>query len=142
MLLFLVIAGVTTILGLCGTLMHAMLRLDRSGRASLTDATNTARLARQFRSDVRAAVAAERAGASGLDLTFPGGSSVSYRVDRGWLYRGEESGGEGLALMLEGAYRFATRQSLEAPRDAPAPTGRAAATRPLAGRRRGRKPRP
>lgn len=91
----LLMGGITVILVLCAGLLHTLLRLDRSGRDAMTDTATTARLARQFRQDVRAsrdAKAAEDAGS--LELTCPDGPTVTYKRDGGLLRREEREGGE------------------------------------------------
>ena len=47
----LVVGAISVILGLCGGLLHVMLRLDRAGRAHLVETATVGRLARQFRQD-------------------------------------------------------------------------------------------
>jgi hypothetical protein len=89
----LVIGGLTIILSLCGGLLHTLLRLDRAGRDSLSDATTLARLARQFRQDVRASREAKPGGPGSLELTRPDGPSVSYRIEAGRLLREEREKG-------------------------------------------------
>ena len=78
----LVIGGLSIILGLCGSLLHTLLRLDRSGRESINDSTTLGRLARQFRRDVRSSHAAKPGDPGSLELTRPDGPSVSYQGRR------------------------------------------------------------
>jgi hypothetical protein len=88
----LAIGGVTIIIGLCAGLLHTLLRLDRSGRESLNDSTSLARLARQFRQDVRASskVRLEPDRPDSIGLVREGGPAVSYRVEEGRLLREEK----------------------------------------------------
>lgn len=90
--LVLVVGGVTVVLGLCAGLLHALLKLDRSGRQTLADSGNVARLARQFREDVRASSTA-KAAAAGLDLATGDGPAIAYRVEGTGLIREETLGG-------------------------------------------------
>jgi hypothetical protein len=90
----LVIGGVTIVLGMCGVLTHALLRLDKGGRAWLADASTDARLARQFRKDARSATASAPAGDDGISLTSPGPREVVYTYGAGRLTRTESSAGE------------------------------------------------
>lgn len=88
----LVVGAVSLVLGLCATVLSAVFKVDRSGRNAVADATTIARLARQFRQDVRAAGTARVAGAkppagAGLDLVGTGGASIVYRVEGGRLVR-------------------------------------------------------
>src|SRR4051812_40864606 len=81
-----IVGCVGVILGLCGGFLHVLLALDRSGRAALSDGTTVARLGRQFRQDVRAADGAKViSDGAGLELTTPGGPSVTYRHQAGKL---------------------------------------------------------
>lgn len=73
-------------------LIHALLRLDRIGRDHLAEAAGRERLARQLRSDVRAAASAEpetgRTDPSPkLKLTLPGGRTVEYTAAEGRVVR-------------------------------------------------------
>ena len=54
-----VVGAVTIVLSLCGLVLHALMRMDRSGRREFDDATTISRLARQFRDDVRSASSAD-----------------------------------------------------------------------------------
>ena len=108
-----VIGGITIILGLCAGLLHTLLRLDRSGRESLNDTNTLARLARQFRQDVRASRAAKPGDAGSLALTRPDGPDVSYRVQGARLVREERAGEkvvrrEAYAVARIGPLRFET----------------------------------
>lgn len=94
--LMLVIGGVTIVLGLCAGLLHALLRLDRSGRSAIHDTATVARLARRFRQDARAADAAKpREGKevpAALEFTTADGPNVTYRVEGKRLLREEAAG--------------------------------------------------
>lgn len=87
-----VIGGLTIILSLCGSLLHTLLRLDRSGRESVNDSTTLARLARQFRRDVRSSHAAKRGDSGSIEFNRSDGPPVSYRVDGPHLVREERDG--------------------------------------------------
>ena len=93
----LLIASITVILSACGTFLHLLMKLDRAGRDAMRDSNSVARLARQFRGDVRAAAAAkvvepeaDRPGR--LELTTEGRPTVTYRVESGSLLRTESDG--------------------------------------------------
>jgi prepilin-type N-terminal cleavage/methylation domain-containing protein len=87
-----VIAMTTLLLGLCAGLIHTLVGVDRGGRSHLAEAESLARLARQFRADVRAAIAvAPSAGEPGrgipLELALPEQRRVAYRVDASAVVR-------------------------------------------------------
>jgi type II secretory pathway component PulJ len=92
----LVIGVLAIVLGLCAGLLHALFRLDRAGRNSVGDASNLARLARDFREDVRSARTARPQGAegAGLELDKGDGDVVIYRTEGPNLYREEVHGGK------------------------------------------------
>jgi hypothetical protein len=115
-----VIAAIIVILGMCVGLIHALMRLDRIGRAHLVEVTTRGRLARQFRQDVRAASRAEpvrdRDGRdAALRLDRPDGPSVEYRAGPGRLDRDERPAGDAPArretfrLRATGVPRFEVR---------------------------------
>jgi hypothetical protein len=93
------IGAVTVIISLCGVFLHLLLRVDRAGRSAQGEASAVARLARQFRQDVRAAnsgrVAVAKEGESGgtLELTLGDGVSISYANGDGRVLRTESAGG-------------------------------------------------
>jgi hypothetical protein len=87
-----VIGGLTIILVLCGSLLHTLLRLDRSGRESINSSATLARLARQFRRDVRSSQSAKPGDPGSLELTRPDGPSVTYQETGGRLIREEHDG--------------------------------------------------
>jgi hypothetical protein len=89
----LVIGAATIVMGLCASVLSGLFRIQRSGQAGVVDATALARLARQFRQDVRAADAA-KPGAGTLELTGQGAASVVYRVEGRRLLREARRGGE------------------------------------------------
>lgn len=95
----LVIGGVAIVLGITGGLLHSLLRLDRAGRIALNDTTAIARLARQFRQDVRRSDTAKSV-ASGLELDGRNGPPIAYRVDGNRLLR--EEGKKGAVEAREG----------------------------------------
>jgi type II secretory pathway component PulJ len=99
----LVIGSLSIILSLCGMLLHTLLRLDRSGRESLTAASALNRLARQFRNDVRAADSASPR-RDGFELSRPGGPRVVYHPEGNRLVR-EEIDGNGNGDGDRGAVR-------------------------------------
>ena len=107
--LVLIVGSVGMILTLCGMFLHLLLKLDRSGRGAIADAGSIARLARQFRGDVRAAavvkvVPAGGAATGGLDLTGPDRPTVAYRAAGDQLLRTET---EGAAVKRREAYPLA-----------------------------------
>jgi hypothetical protein len=84
--LLIVITALMIMLGLGVGLIHALLKLDRAGRAHLTEVTTRGRLARRFREDVRAASRVEatrdQSGrAVTLHLEHPDGPPVAYRAE-------------------------------------------------------------
>lgn len=92
-----IVGTMSVILGLCGTLLHLLMRLDHAGRGAMADAGTVGRLARQLRLDVRAADSAKvaasgKAEAGGLDLTGSGRPAVSYRFEPGRVARVETEG--------------------------------------------------
>ena len=102
----LVIAGVCVVIGLCGGLLHGLLRLDRSGRNAVVDATTLSRLGRQFREDVRSGRRVKAAGENGGSILIEreDGGATAYRSEgvslvredrRGDKVRGRESFGIG-----------------------------------------------
>ena len=92
----LIIGAVSIIIGLCATVLSGLFRIERSGRASMADATTLARFARQFRQDARGSTAVKRAegkaGAATFEMSGPEGASVVYRVEKGQLVREERRG--------------------------------------------------
>jgi hypothetical protein len=94
-----VIASLSILLGLCAGLLHAVLRLDRSGRSHLVETATIGRLARQFRQDVHAASRAKPVGgeaadgpAPGLELTLPEDRTVAYEASATALVRTQRKG--------------------------------------------------
>ena len=94
--IILVVAGASMIAATCGMLLHVLLRLDTVGRSHLNDASTVARLARQFREDVRTAGKADRTPeanqAPRLTLTTSGAPTVIYQVENDRLLRLETLG--------------------------------------------------
>jgi hypothetical protein len=94
--LILVVGTIAILLGICASLIHLLLRLDRGGRAKVAEGVALGRLARDFRADVRAATALEpipfaSGPTSWLALTLPEGRGVEYRVRGDDLIRAERS---------------------------------------------------
>ena len=107
----LVIGSVTVVLGICGSLLHMLLRLDRSGRESLGDTVTLTRLARQFRQDVRAARGVDLGKDQQLELTRGDGPPIIYHLDKDRLLREERNGDdvrrrEAYSLTRLGPLRF------------------------------------
>ncbi len=80
----LAIGAVGIVLGMCGGLLHVLLRLDRAGRDHLVETATIGRLARQFRSDVHASTEARAGGDAGaaanLDLKLPEDRKIVYEA--------------------------------------------------------------
>ncbi len=109
--MILVIGSVSVILAICGSLLHVLLRLDRSGRESLGDSVTLTRLARQFRQDVRAARAVDLGKEQQLELARSDGPPIIYHLDKGLLLREERKGDdvrrrEAYSLTRLGPLRF------------------------------------
>lgn len=112
----LVIGAITVLLGLCAGMIHRLLKLDRVARAHLTETATVARLARQFRQDVRASMRAEPGGdadhpGSVLELSRSDNEWVSYRPEGRSLIRthrrtGQVDRRESYALPRRGTPRF------------------------------------
>jgi len=105
----LIVGSVAMILTLCGMFLHMLLKLDRSGRDAIADAGSVARLARQFRRDVRAAAVVKVVppGASavgGVDLTAPERPAIAYRAEGQRVVRTET---EGTAVTRRESYPLA-----------------------------------
>jgi hypothetical protein len=84
----LVVGAVSIVIGLCGTLLHGLLRLDRAGRSFVSDTSVMARLAHQFRDDVRSAGAVKStATGAAIELTLADDMVVQYQVEGGRLLR-------------------------------------------------------
>ncbi len=100
-----VVGAVTTVLSMCGLVLHAIMRLDRSGRRGFDDAATVGRLAQQFRQDVRSASSAEASAASDtklqLNMKFPDKQTVTYALDGIKLIRTEKQE-DGKVLDREG----------------------------------------
>lgn len=94
--LLLVISSLAVVMGLCMALLHALLKLDRSARSHLAEASSRDRLARQFRQDARASSRFEPKSATApqdrIELLRPDGRVVLYRAREGHLVRTERSG--------------------------------------------------
>jgi hypothetical protein len=92
----LAIGAVAIVLGLCGGLLHVLLRLDRSGRDHLVETATIGRVARQFRQDVHAAreakVSGEAAAAAGLELALTEDRTIVYTMRDRALVRTEKRG--------------------------------------------------
>jgi len=93
----LIIASITVVLSVCGTFLHLLVKLDRGGRNAMRDTQAVARLAQQFRGDVRAAsaakvVAPDEKSPGRLELTTEGRPTVTYPVESGSLLRTESDG--------------------------------------------------
>ena len=90
-----VIGAVSIIIGLCASVLSGLFRIERAGRDSMADARTLARLARQFRQDVRAAAQAKTTTAKeggGLSLTGADGAATLYLLDYGRLVREDRRG--------------------------------------------------
>lgn len=76
-------------LALCAGLIHLLMKLDRSGRATSDQAADLARLARDFRADVHASGPIDASGGSDgrWTLSGEGGRQVEYLVRPGDLLR-------------------------------------------------------
>ncbi len=100
-----VVGAVTIVLSMCGLVLHAIMRLDRSGRRGFDDAATVGRLARQFRRDVRSASSAKTSAAkdtkSQLDLKFHDKQTVTYALEGIKLIRTEKQE-DGKILNREG----------------------------------------
>jgi hypothetical protein len=97
----LAIGAVAIVLGLCGGMLHVLLRLDRTARSSLVETATNGRLARQFRQDVHAARKANPSGgengaAPKLDLALPGDRTITYEMRTRSLVRRECQGATAL----------------------------------------------
>ncbi len=79
--LLVLITVVAVILGLCGGLIHLLMKLDRGVRAGSDQAADMARLARDFRADAHAATPSDQPDArtpGRLALGLAAGRSVEY----------------------------------------------------------------
>ncbi|HEV3121825.1 MAG TPA: prepilin-type N-terminal cleavage/methylation domain-containing protein [Isosphaeraceae bacterium] len=87
--LLVVISVGSVMLGLCVGMIHVVLRLDRGGRAQVSDRMARARLAQCFRADVRAALRTEPATGRSqkLMLILPEERIVEYRIEPGRVLR-------------------------------------------------------
>jgi hypothetical protein len=95
--LILIMSALTMVLGLCAGLIHAVLRLDRTGRSYVVETTTIGRLSRQFRGDVHAATRARPIGdggafAPGLELALPGDRTILYQSRDRSLVRTQQHG--------------------------------------------------
>jgi hypothetical protein len=95
--LILVMSTLILVLGLCTGLIHAVLRLDRTGRSYVVETTTIGRLSRQFRGDVHAATRVRPSGgvgdlAPGLELVLPGDRTVRYQSRDRSLVRTQQHG--------------------------------------------------
>ena len=95
--LLVVMTGVAAALGLCIGLIHMLTRLDRASRAHLAETSALARLADQFRADVRASDAdqfktLEKSSVEGLDLALGGDRAVRDNARAGGVERIERRG--------------------------------------------------
>jgi hypothetical protein len=112
--LLVAIGGVAITLGICITLLHSLLRLDRAARGHLAETSAVGRLARQFRQDVRAATRSNaKPDAAGLELAMPDEGIVEYEARPGSLLRVERKGDqivrrEAFRVHRGGTPRFAT----------------------------------
>lgn len=111
--MILVIGALVVILGLCASLIHLLMRLDRASRDHLAESGIRERLARQLRSDVRAAstakVGQEQPGAAGpnwLVLHGPGDRVINYVSGGGGIIRTEH---DGPRLVRQEAYRLPSK---------------------------------
>ncbi len=93
----LVISAMAVVFGLCASMIHGLLRLDRAGRARLNEAATLSRLARQFRQDVRAASTSRSSGKDDprqeLVLSVPPDRAIEYRWSKGRVLRAERAPG-------------------------------------------------
>lgn len=115
----LVVAGVSVVIGLCGGLLHGLLRLDRSGRNAVVDATTLGRLGRQFREDIRGGRGVKALGEKGgaILIERDEGRSLAYRNEGGSLVREERHGEkvrgrESYGMERLGAVQFEIRGTL------------------------------
>ena len=68
------------LLGLCGGMIHLLLKLDRSGRTTSDEAADLVRLARDFRADVHAATTPKSDKPDRLDLAVGVGRTIEYQA--------------------------------------------------------------
>jgi hypothetical protein len=86
--LVMLIVSTSLILGLCAGILHALLKVDRSGRAHVAGLSREARLSGLLRADVRAARhVLPAAAADTLSLALDDDHVVEYHVQRGELVR-------------------------------------------------------
>ncbi len=77
----LVISLTALLLSLCAGMIHLLLKLDRAGRSTASEAADLARLARDFRADAHASQAdPDGRSAEKLTLAGAGGRTVEYLV--------------------------------------------------------------
>jgi hypothetical protein len=81
--------GLAAILGLCALMLQLLMKLDGDSRTRLDDATQIARLSRQFRQDVHQAHAARLLDASGGKAS---GLRIEPAPDRSVEYRAQGDG--------------------------------------------------
>ena len=79
-----VMSALAVVFGLCVSLIFMLIRLDKAGRARVTQAVIVERLARQFRQDARAAtkgnvLTVKNDNVGGIELDQPGDVVVEYR---------------------------------------------------------------
>lgn len=84
--LLVIVSGVALVMILGAALVHALLRAERATRDGMAEGASAARLARDLRADVHAAVALSsgpegEAQVKSVVLTRPGGASAEYRVE-------------------------------------------------------------
>jgi type II secretory pathway pseudopilin PulG len=86
-----VIGAAMLIMGLVGSLLGALFKVERGSRAAVNDATTVSRLARQFREDVHASESLKtttpKPSGIGLELIGIDGATTAYLVDGGRLIR-------------------------------------------------------
>ena len=100
-----VVGAVTIVLSMCGLVLHALMRLDRSGRRGFDDAATIGRLAQQFRRDVRSASSAKtnvtKDAKSQIDMKLHDKQTVTYAWEGIKLIRTEKQE-DGKILNREG----------------------------------------
>jgi prepilin-type N-terminal cleavage/methylation domain-containing protein len=95
-----VVGAASIVMGLCAITLHAMFKLDRSGRSATLDSMTIARLSTAFRADVRSATSARilenQGGAYTLELDRPNAPALRYAIEERALVRTERAGKETL----------------------------------------------
>ena len=130
-----VLTVAAVMLTLCAGTVHLLLKLDRSGRAASEEATDLARLAREFRADAHASAPLDppAGGADRMTFTIEGGKTVEYQVRPRDVLRTLR---EGDKVRRFETYRRPARASVrfEVAGDGPRPLATVIVDRPLDGR--------